>query len=189
MDLPHASRGGPVRAGEGWVPEVHAGVSAERDVESGANWSVGPAVSIVVPIFYQGQGEARVALAEMRQVQHRYADAAVRIRAAARAAASRLEAASKNRINYKDVLLPLRQQILDETQLQFNAMIVGVFQLLQAKRDQIETARGYVEALREYWIARAEVDQLLAGRLPAEAGSAEASDTGAPPAAARSATE
>ena len=30
----------------------------------------------------------------------------------------------------------------------------------------IGTARAYVYALREYWTARAEVDQLLAGRLP-----------------------
>jgi outer membrane protein, heavy metal efflux system len=81
-------------------------------------------------------------------------------------AASRLEAAAKSAAYYKDVLLPLRQQLVDETQLQFNAMNVGVFQLLQAKRDQIETARVYVDVLRDYWTARARVDQLLAGRLP-----------------------
>jgi cobalt-zinc-cadmium efflux system outer membrane protein len=44
-------------------------------------------------------------------------------------------------------------------------MNIGVFQLLSAKRDQVETARAWVEALRDYWIARAELDQLLAGRL------------------------
>ena len=44
-------------------------------------------------------------------------------------------------------------------------MNIGVFQLLQAKRDQIETARAYVETQREYWIARSELEQLLSGRL------------------------
>jgi len=29
----------------------------------------------------------------------------------------------------------------------------------------IETGRAYVETLRNYWLARAEVEQLLAGRL------------------------
>jgi hypothetical protein len=45
-------------------------------------------------------------------------------------------------------------------------MSVGVLQLSQAKRDQIETARAYVEACQSNWTARAEVEQLLAGRLP-----------------------
>ena len=76
-----------------------------------------------------------------------------------------MQAATKSAAYYKSVLLPLRQQVVDETQLQFNAMAVGVFQLLQAKRDQIETGRSYVETLRDYWITRAELEQLLAGRL------------------------
>jgi cobalt-zinc-cadmium efflux system outer membrane protein len=45
-------------------------------------------------------------------------------------------------------------------------MLVGVFQLLQAKREQIEAGASYVDALREYWIARTGVEQLLAGRMP-----------------------
>lgn len=155
---------------KGWVPELRAGISAERELGPGGEWALGPAVAVEVPLFYQGQGETGIALAEMRQEQRVYADTAVRIRAVARAAASRLGASTQNAAYYKDVLLPLRQQIVDETQLQFNAMSVGVFQLLQAKRDQIETARAYVEVLREYWTARAEVDQLLAGRLPTNAG-------------------
>jgi len=161
-----SARTANLQRARGWVPELRAGVSAEHERETGEDWAVGPAIAIEVPLFYQGQGETGVALAQMRQEQHRYADTSVRIRAAARATSSRLEAAAKNAAYYKDVLLPLRQQIVDETQLQFNAMNVGVFQLLQAKRDQIETARAYVEALLEYWRARAEVEQLLAGRLP-----------------------
>ena len=46
-----------------------------------------------------------------------------------------------------------------------NAMALGVFQLLAAKRDEVQTARTYVELLREYWTARAEVERLEAGRL------------------------
>ena len=39
-------------------------------------------------------------------------------------------------------------------------------QLLIARRDQIEAGRSYVEALREYWVAKADLEQLLAGRVP-----------------------
>ena len=147
----------------GWVPELRGGVSAERDQEG---WGIGPAASLELPLFYQGQGQTGVALAEMRRDRKMYGETAVRIRAAARTAAVGLKAAADSADYYKRVLLPLRQRILNDTQLEYNAMSVGVFQLLQAKRDQIETARAYVDLLREYWRLRAEVEQLEAGRLP-----------------------
>ena len=52
-------------------------------------------------------------------------------------------------------------------QLQYNGMFVGVFQLLQARRDQIDAAREYIEALRDYWTARANLERAVGGRLPA----------------------
>ncbi len=158
-----AAKGANVARARGWVPELRAGVTAEREE---GQWGIGPAVAIQVPLFYQGQGEAGVALAQMRQEQRLYSDAAVRIRATSRAVAARLEFAAKSAAFYMSVLLPLRERIMKETELQYNAMGVGIFQLLQAKRDQIEAARSYVEVLREYWVLRAEADQLLAGRLP-----------------------
>jgi hypothetical protein len=93
----------------------------------------------------------------------------VQVRSTARTVAMRV-AAMRDRANYfKNVLLPARQRILNQTQLQFNAMNLSVFQLLLAKRDQVETARLYVEALRDHWLARAEAEQLRSGRLTASA--------------------
>jgi outer membrane protein, heavy metal efflux system len=150
----------------GWVPELHAGVAVEREHDDELGWTVGPTVGLELPLFYQGQGARGVALANARREQRLYAATAIRIRAAARAAASSFVAAAKSLGHYREVLLPLRQQILDQTQLEYNAMSAGVFQLLQAKRDQIAASRSYVELLRDYWLRRADVEQLLAGRLP-----------------------
>ena len=146
----------------GFIPEVRAGVSAERH----ESWGVGPAVEVQVPLFYQGQGEVGVAEAERRQEENVYTDTAVRLRAAARVAAAEL-AAARDRVLYsRGVVMPLRQKVIEETQLQYNAMLVGVFQLLQAKREQIEAGATYIDQLREYWTARSNVEQLLAGRMP-----------------------
>ncbi len=160
-----AGKGANLAMLRGWIPELRAGVAASREGDE-AEWTVGPAIELELPLFYQGQGETSAALSEQRREQRLYADTAVRVRSTARALASRLEAAEKSVSYYRSVLLPLRQQIVDETQLQYNAMNAGVFQLLQAKRDQIEAARAYVELLREYWTLKAQVDQLLSGRLP-----------------------
>ena len=158
-----AQRANAASAG-GWLPELKAGVSAERDEE----WGVGPAVELELPLFYQGQGEVGTAKSQMRREQNVYTDLSVRIRASARTSASRLSAAREAAAYYQKVLLPMKQKIVDETQLQFNAMSAGIFQLLQAKRDQVETAAAYVEQVREYWLARNDVEQLLSGRLAQE---------------------
>lgn len=53
-------------------------------------------------------------------------------------------------------------------------MLAGVFQLLQAKQDEINTHREYVEAQRDYWIARAELENALGGPfLPDQPGGSE----------------
>ena len=173
-----SAKGANIAGIQGWLPELRAGVAAERDR---GQWGIGPAVAVELPLLYQGQGERAVALADMRRQQKLYTDAAVRIRAAARSVASRLQAAAKIVDYYKRVLLPLREQIVNDTQLQYNAMNVGVFQLLQAKRDQIDTARTYVDLLREYWVVRAEAEQLVAGRLPRGGESAAAGSDGDTP--------
>jgi cobalt-zinc-cadmium efflux system outer membrane protein len=116
----------------------------------------------------------------MRQQQNRYTELAVTLRASARSAAARLAAKREALLYYKSVLLPLKQQIVAQSQLEYNAMLIGLFQLLQAKRDQVQTAVAYVEHQREYWIARTNVEQLRAGRRPPEQASEDARATTPP---------
>jgi cobalt-zinc-cadmium efflux system outer membrane protein len=44
-------------------------------------------------------------------------------------------------------------------------MQVGVFQLLEAKRDEIEAGRNYIETLTDYWLARTELERAVGGDL------------------------
>ncbi len=142
-----------------WVPGLKAGVSARREGE----WMVGPAVGVEVPLFYQNRGLVDAARAEALKQRALLNATATDLRNRVHAAVGRLIAARENALRYRDILLPLRKRVLDETELHYNAMSVGVFQLLTAKREQIETARTYVELLREYWEARNEVERLWAG--------------------------
>ncbi|HWO08883.1 MAG TPA: TolC family protein, partial [Polyangiaceae bacterium] len=147
----------------GWLPELKAGVAFEREE---GEWSTGPMAEIELPIFYQGQGEVARAEAEMRREKQLYNGMVVRVRAALRAVQVRASTARDRALYLKNTLLPMRERILEQTQLQFNAMNTSVFQLLIARRDQVEAGRSYVESLREYWLANADLEQLLAGRLP-----------------------
>jgi cobalt-zinc-cadmium efflux system outer membrane protein len=146
------------------IPSMEVGAEAEK--ESGDPWKVGPSVSVPIPIFDQGQARVARGTAELRRAQHEYYALAVRVRATARAVLERVRGAGERALYLRDIVLPLQERIVTEAQLQYNAMQVGIFDLLRARRDQIEAGVEYVEVLREYWVARAEVLQLLSGRLP-----------------------
>jgi outer membrane protein TolC len=66
----------------------------------------------------------------------------------------------------RDVIVPLTEVALGELQLNYNAMLLDVYELLDATREQIEAGKDYVTTLAEFWIAYAELTQLLGGRLP-----------------------
>jgi hypothetical protein len=48
-------------------------------------------------------------------------------------------------------------------------MLIGAFDLLLAKQNELEAYQKYLEAIRDYWIFRADLQRSLGGRLPATA--------------------
>lgn len=157
-----ARRSGLLRAMAA-IPEVHAALSAERNGEGA--WALGPVVGVQLPVFATGQGPARAAVAKLEVEQHRYAALAVQVRSAARVARHRFVTARERLRFVETTLLPAREAVLSESLLQYNAMALGVLTLLQAQRDLIGAQREAVEARRDYWLARLELEQVLAGRM------------------------
>ena len=145
------------------LPEFSAGPQAERKE---GEWEIGPRLEFSIPLFDQGQARVGRGVAELRRAQQEYYGAAVRIRGTARALSDRVEGARDRAIYFRDILLPLHERIVNEAQLHYNAMQLGPFQLLRAREQQIQTAVAYIETLRDYWLARVDVEQILSGRLP-----------------------
>jgi len=174
LDLAHA-RQRIVAAGEqvgydratSLIPSTEVGLEAERE----EGWKLGPVLSVPLPLFDQGQAQIGRGAAELRRAQQEYYALAVRIRSAARAVRDRVLGAQDRARYYRDILLPLHERIVNEGQLQYNAMQVGLFQLLRDRAQQIEAGVAYVEELREYWVARTDLAQILSGRLPIANGS------------------
>ena len=98
-------------------------------------------------------------------MREQYVGTAINIRAAVRAARARAITAQERARMYRETLMPLRERVVQQTVLQYNAMAVGVFQVLQARREQIDAGHAYIATLHEYWRTRAALEQLLAGRL------------------------
>lgn len=165
-----------------WLPELGVGVAATRGAEDG-DWSVGPALRIGLPIFNQQQGPRARAAAELRRSENLTIATAVNVRAQARALRQQVLEAHAEARHLKDVVLPLRQQVLDETLKQYNAMNATTFELLLARRELVDAGRQYIDALRRYHNATAVARALARGGLPdMPAGDSTISTGGAAPA-------
>lgn len=160
---------------EGWLPHLDADVHAlygdpERATEPRVRWGGGVGVSL--PIFDRNQGTLRAREAEFDSALERYQGLALELRSAAREARNRLASAHARARQYQRVIVPAQSRVMEHTLLQYNAMQLGVFQLLEARRAQLEVELDYAETLREYWSAAAELEALLSGRRVTSAASA-----------------
>lgn len=154
-----------------WLPELAIGVEAATER---GGWAVGPSLHATLPISGQQRGAARSYGAELGMQRSRYVEKAIEIRATVRKLRNRLVSSERRVHHYQRVVLPLRDKLLQQAVRQYNAMQLGVFQLLEARRLQIETSRLYLDALTEYWQARAALECALRGQLPAGAESSRA---------------
>ncbi len=146
------------------IGEILAGVHRER--EPGGLNTTGPAVDLPIPLFNRGRARRARAEAVFRQAVENYAALAVQIRSEVRGARDHLSLARSRAEYYKDVLLPRRERIVAFSQERYNFMLADVFQLLLAKQNEIAARGGYIEALRDYWIARVELERAAGGSLP-----------------------
>lgn len=151
--------------GWGLWPGAEAGVATERDSDS-RKWETGPSFSLPIPLFDQGQAAAATSAAELRRARAEYSAEAVELRAAYRAGVAKAEAKAGAARHMEEVVVPLRVKITRETQLQYNAMQVGAFELLEARRQQVEAGIQAIHARRDALEAQSELNLLLAGGTP-----------------------
>ena len=150
-----------------FIPESSLGAGAEREE---GEWKVGPTIEVPIPLLNQGQGRIGRAAAELRRAEQEYYALGVRLRSTSRLVKARVQGAEDRARYSRDIVLPLRERIVRETQLHYNAMQLGVFELLRAREQQIQAALAYVDTLLDYWLARTDLEQLLSGRLPSPEG-------------------
>jgi len=137
-----------------------SGIS-ERD---GGRRSRGYEISLEVPLF--DWGGARVAHAEATYMQslNLLAAAAVNAGSEARESYQDYQASYQLAKHYRDVVIPLRQKISEETLLRYNGMLLSVFELLADAREQTAAVNNTISALKEFWIADANLDAALGGK-------------------------
>jgi cobalt-zinc-cadmium efflux system outer membrane protein len=133
----------------------------QRDA-SGAK-TFGPGIEVPIPIFNSGAPARSRAEAEYLRASHALNALLAESSSQLRAARTTVAEARARVEYYRDVIVPRRQRIVELTKLEHNAMLVGVFQLLQAKQNETQAQRDFIDAQRDYAGARNNLDRALNG--------------------------
>jgi len=145
---------------------LELGPARERDGPSGTPWLKGYEISFDLPLFDFGTAKVARAEAIYMQAVNRGAEAAVNARSEVREAYLAYRSGFDVAQHYRDEIVPLRKRIADETLLRYNGMLIGVFELLADARGQIASVNASIEALRDFWMAEADLDMALIGPSP-----------------------
>lgn len=141
-------------------------VGVETEKGSGERRMTGPTLALELPIFDQGQARLSAQEAMVRQSEARLAALAVDARSEIREAQQRTQTAYDNARRYRDVLMPLRRQIVEQSTMHYNGMLIGVYELLADARDQVGAVQNHIAATREFWNALADLQMAVGGKLP-----------------------
>jgi len=136
----------------------------QRNTFNDAPRQTGYAVSFELPLF--DWGTARVARSEalyMRSVQ-RAAQIAIEARSEVRQAYLGYHSSYDVARHYRDDIVPTAKRISEENVLLYNGMFISVFELLADARAQISAVNGAIEAQRDFWMAKADLDMALVGK-------------------------
>lgn len=151
----------------GVIPGIEAGVEGGNEVgdDVGHEWVIGPTLSIELPIFNPGHADFAMLRAMLRAAEHRLAQLAVQVRSDVRLHRQHLAHARQEAAYIRDTVVPRREAMLQLTLERYNAMLIGAEELFEAKRDLIDARRQLAEARADYWVAAAELELAIGGRL------------------------
>ena len=143
--------------GPAWVKDAHE--PTKRGYE----------IVLSVPLFDWGQVRVVKAEATYMQAVNRLAQMAIDARSEVRESYGAYLTTYDLAKHYQEEVVPLRKRIAEENVLRYNGMLLSVFELLADAREQVLAVNASIEALRDFWIADAELRQASGGRLPPEA--------------------
>ena len=149
-----------------WLGAIEAGY--ERETDTDGSRLRGPTLELRLPLFNQNQSGVMRAEAQAERAQARLSELELQVKNDVARGLDQLSSTREIAEAYRTAVLPQRELLVNSTQEEHNYMLVGVFELLQARRSQIDASESYVEAVRDYWLARTDLRKSVGGALPGE---------------------
>lgn len=149
-----------------WLGSVEVGVETERETDRSR--LTGPTLALQLPLFNQGKGAVTKAEAQLQQAEAGYDALRIEASNAVQLAQADVINAKARAEHYRKALIPQREAIVERTLEEVNYMLKGQFELLFAKRQEYDAYQGYLDAVRDYWLARVELAKQVGTRLPSD---------------------
>lgn len=135
-----------------------------RETSNEAPRRTGYEIGFEIPIFNWAGAKTRMAESLYMQAAHRAAETAVSARSEVREAYVGYRAAYDVARLYRDEIVPARKRVSEENLYRYNGMIIGVFELIADARAQVAAVDGYIQALRDFWVSKADLDMAMIGK-------------------------
>lgn len=140
-----------------WLGEFGIGVESERETD-GARIT-GPALDWEIPIFTQNRDQLLRSEAEMRIAVADYAGLLKRSENDVRLAHAALANSRARLMRYRDDLIPARIAATQRALEEQTFMLIGIFEVLAAKQQEYDAYQSYLEAVRDYWLTRTQLER------------------------------
>ena len=142
---------------------VDLGVVRER--ESDGERLIGPTLGLRLPVFDQGQGSLARADARLAYARGRLDARRLDVEREVRQALVDAETGHAMALEYRDSLIPQREAIVARSQEFHDYMFIGAFELIAARQLEYDAYQGYIEAVRDFWLARVELARAVGASL------------------------
>ena len=146
------------------IAGLQIGVIRERDYDRAIN--IGPTLSLELPLFNWGGGRTAAAQAALQQAEATLDAQVLDMSNGVKLAADQLQTYAAMASEYRNTLIPSREAAVARAQEEQNYMLIGVFEVIAAKQQEYDAYAGYIEAVRDYWMAHAALARAVGRSLP-----------------------
>ena len=147
-----------------WLGDFDIGIEQERETD-GARLT-GPTVDVQLPLFTTRRDIRLRAGAKLGAALAEVARLTVAVDNEVHLAYAATQNARARVTQHRDHLLPARVEATARAQEEENFMLIGTFELLATKKQEYDSYQGYLEAVRDYWLARVALARAVGNTLP-----------------------
>ncbi len=150
-----------------WLGELDIGYERERDTDG--TRLKGPTLDWELPIFNQHRDELLRADVQLQMAILDVAQLTLDIDNDVHLAYAATQNAKARATTFRDQLIPARMAATARAQEEQSFMLIGIFEVLATKQQEYDAYQGYMESVRDYWLARAALTRAVGNTLPSSA--------------------
>lgn len=165
-EVEFAARAAGIVSDTRYINGLVLGLESEKVSGQSHKNTIGAAIS--VPLFDMGQGRITQAKARYDQQLHKLYALSVDVRSGVREQYAQTQMAYTIADEHNRHIWPQSTQILEQTQLYYNGMLDGIYELLEDQRSEVKARMEAIRSIGEYHSMLSDLEYALGGKLPSE---------------------